>query len=151
MADDLSAAARIFSELAARLHNHPLGKVNSVLASTESTSTASTTPRTAENSEIFPSSSTTPVVPSTSSSSVHSKLAYTVSHHFTSNSGSASCIKEMDNRAAPTTVNSKAKTITRKFMCLADKEQYDIPDREEQRELLLAGPGEVKVAIPENA
>ena len=36
-------------------------------------------------------------------------------------------------------------------MCLADKEQYDVPDREEQRELLVAGLGEVKVAVPENA
>ena len=52
MADDLSAAARIFSELATRLCNSPLGNVNSIFSSTESTSTASTTSRIAENSPI---------------------------------------------------------------------------------------------------
>ena len=38
-------------------------------------------------------------------------------------------------------------------MCLADKEQQEVPDREfeEQRELLVAGLGEVKVAVPKKA
>jgi hypothetical protein len=45
----------------------------------------------------------------------------------------------------------KAKSLTRKFVCLADKEQVEAPDREEQRNLLVAGLGEVKVAIPEDA
>ena len=46
---------------------------------------------------------------------------------------------------------SKAKTLTTEFGCLADKEQCDVPDREEQRELLVAGLGVVKVAVLENA
>jgi hypothetical protein len=38
-------------------------------------------------------------------------------------------------------------------VCLADKEQQEVPDREfeEQRELLVAGLGEVKVAVPKKA
>ena len=30
-----------------------------------------------------------------------------------------------------------------------DKEQQEVPDREEQRELLVAGLGEVKVTVPQ--
>ena len=161
MADDLSTAARIFSELATRLRNSPLGNVNSIFSSTESTSTALTTSRTAENSPILPSSSTTSVVPNTSSARAHSELQTLFPHHFTSNSGSANCSRNRSfnsrkrkrnvQQSSSNKCTSKAKTITRKFVCLADKEQYDVPDREEQRELLVSGLGEVKVAVPENA
>ncbi|CAB4009412.1 G2 M phase-specific E3 ubiquitin- ligase-like [Paramuricea clavata] len=111
-------------------------------------STASTTPRTAENTTISSSSSssTTSVGPSTSGSRTHNELQTLFPHHFSSNSRSASY-----NRNRSNSRKRKRKSITRKFVCLADKEQYEIPDREEQRELLVAGLGEVKIAVPEHA
>ena len=45
----------------------------------------------------------------------------------------------------------KCKTITRKFLCLSDKDQSETPDAEEQRELLMAGLGEVKISVPEES
>ena len=158
MADDLSTAARVFCELVTRLRSSPLENINSVLATTESSSTASTTPRTAENTTISSSSSssTTSVGPSTSGSRTHNELQTLFPHHFSSNSRSASYNRNRSNsrkrkRNGTTNSKSKTKSITRKFVCLADKEQYEIPDREEQRELLVAGLGEVKIAVPEHA
>ena len=34
-------------------------------------------------------------------------------------------------------------------MCLADKEQHEVPDCGEQRELLVVGLGHVRVAVPQ--
>ena len=142
------------------MRDSPLGNINSVFSSTESTSTTSTIPQSAENSTHLTSSSTTSVVPSTSSSRAHSELQTLFPHHFTSNSRSASCNRNRSNsrkrkrnaqQSGTNNCKSKTKTITRKFVCLADKEQYDVPDREEQRELLVAGLGEVKVAMAENS
>eukprot|EP00794_Sanderia_malayensis_P018367 gene18367-20214_t len=45
----------------------------------------------------------------------------------------------------------KCKEIVRKFVCLADKEQADAPDCEEHRQLLMAGLGEMKLSLPEEA
>eukprot|EP00794_Sanderia_malayensis_P010409 gene10409-11497_t len=39
----------------------------------------------------------------------------------------------------------------RKFVCLADKEQADAPDCEEHRQILMAGLGEMKLSLPEEA
>ena len=42
----------------------------------------------------------------------------------------------------------KEKTVTRKFVCLADKSQADVPTVQEKRELFLGGLGEKKIALP---
>ena len=44
----------------------------------------------------------------------------------------------------------KCKTIICKFLCLSDKDQSETPDAEEQRELLMASLGEVKISVPED-
>ena len=41
------------------------------------------------------------------------------------------------------------KCLTRKFVCLSDKDQQEVPECEEMRELLIHGLGEVKVTITE--
>ena len=43
--------------------------------------------------------------------------------------------------------NKSCRTVTRKFVCLSDKDQSETPDAEEQRDLLLAGLGEVKITL----
>ena len=43
------------------------------------------------------------------------------------------------------------KCLARKFVCLSDKYQQDVPEREEMRELLVQGLGEVKGIIPQEA
>lgn len=42
----------------------------------------------------------------------------------------------------------KEKTVTRKFVCLADKSQAEVPTVQEKRELFLCGLGEKKIALP---
>ena len=156
MADEISAAARIFCELAARLRSPSLDNSNTpVLPATENRSTTSattTSTRTQEN--ISSSPSTTAVSASTSRS--YSELQTLFPHHFTSTSRTVNADRNRSNskkrkRMGTNTSKSKTKSLTRKFVCLADKEQLEVPDREEQRNLLVAGLGEVKVAIPEDS
>ena len=45
-------------------------------------------------------------------------------------------------------LTKKEKTVTRKFVCLADKTQADVPTVQEKRELFLGGLGEKKIALP---
>ena len=47
--------------------------------------------------------------------------------------------------------SKKCKTATLKFVCLSDKDQSETPDAEEQRDLLLADLGEVKITVPEES
>lgn len=47
-----------------------------------------------------------------------------------------------------TSLKKKEKTVTRKFVCLADKSQTDVPTVQEKRELFLGGLGEKKIALP---
>ena len=45
-------------------------------------------------------------------------------------------------------LTKKEKTVTRKFVCLADKTQADVPTVQEKRELFQGGLGEKKIALP---
>ena len=45
-------------------------------------------------------------------------------------------------------MTKKEKTVTRKFVCLADKTQADVPTVQEKRELFQGGLGEKKIALP---
>ena len=45
-------------------------------------------------------------------------------------------------------LKKKEKTVTRKFVCFADKGQTDVPTVQEKRELFLGGLGEKKIALP---
>ena len=127
MADDLANAARILSRAASRL------------ASSSS----------AESSPSF--SSRAPEA----TSRTDDELRTLFPHHFTSSSrrwenpGTSSRSSRKRRRAGAQI--PKCKEITRKFICLADKEQSETPDSEEHRELLMAGLGEAKIAVPEES
>lgn len=41
--------------------------------------------------------------------------------------------------------------MIRTFMCLADKDQYETPNTEEYRNLLVLGLGECKLSVPEES
>ena len=47
--------------------------------------------------------------------------------------------------------SKKCKTVTLKLVCLSDKDQSETHDAEEQRDLLLADLGEVKITVPEES
>ena len=154
MADDLSAAARVFTELAERLlstqaesRNVPVSNATngaqcSVAVSSTGTSNLSSTP--------LPRQSET-------TSRAHSELQGLFPHHFTSrsrqpaNNRSRSNGKRRDGSQRGRNVKKARKPITRKFFCLADKDQFEVPEREDQRQLLVAGLGEYKVSIDEDA
>lgn len=145
MAEELANAARILSRAATRLASH---------------SAVSPSP------SSVPSLSTSTPTETSSQSRADSELQTLFPHHFTSGNsignaaagnaaagGRANFRSRSSQRKRKRNGNQvpKTKTVTRKFFCLADKEQLESPDREEQRELLSAGLGEVKVTVPENA
>lgn len=45
-------------------------------------------------------------------------------------------------------LKKKEKTVTRKFVCLGEKTQSDVPTVQGKRELFLSGLGEKKIALP---
>lgn len=51
-------------------------------------------------------------------------------------------------RRRGSSAKKKEKTVTRKFVCLADKSQAEVPTVQEKRELFLCGLGEKKIALP---
>ena len=165
MAEDFSTATRLFCELATRIRNSPLEIPPVVPPATESTSSAVSTQRSAErnyrnvgrpvsvaSAESCSSSSGT----SPSISTTHSELQTLFPHHFTSTSRPpANCCRNRSNsrkrkRTGQQNGTTKTKSVIRKFVCLADKEQTTVPDREDQRELLVARLGEIKVSVPED-
>lgn len=89
------------------------------------------------------------------------RTTFVVPYHFNNNTSASLTSKPAENstsvrnrerkRAGNKNKPPKAKAITQKFVCLADKEQSESPDREEQRDLLGTGLGETKVSVPEEA
>lgn len=140
MAEELANAARMLSHAATRLGtNH---------SSSESQSSLS-------RLTALPECSTTSA---TTTSRADNELHTMFPHHFTSTSSTSSnslnrgrSAQRKRKRNGNQIQVSKAKTVIRKFFCLADKEQLESPDREEQRDLLSAGLGESKVSVPHDA
>ena len=149
---------KIFSELANRLQSFPVNPVpnasNSANLTNNTNSVTQATPN-APNSVV----NETTVVPAnqgiSTSSRAHNELQTLFPHHFTSGQGNISNSRKrrrntQHNRNKNCT-KSAVKCLTRKFVCLSDKDQLEVPEREEMRELLVQGLGEVKVIIPEDA
>lgn len=137
MADDLVDAARILTRAAERLTS------NNSLSSSNS-------------SEVTPVVAT-PVTTGSSPRSPENELRSLFPHHFQPFQRQSTMLnprqnsRKRKNKRAETAKNAKCKLITRKFVCLCDKDQVETPDAEEQRELLMSGLGEVKIAVPEES
>ena len=136
MADDLANAARMLSRAAERLTTQVMTTVESIQSSSAVEPTAS------------------------GSSMVEMELKSLFPHHLHQPSNTSSRLNAMWNnplrgrkRKAKGSEGKtkKCKTITRKFLCLSDKDQSETPDAEEQRELLMACLGEVKISVPEES
>lgn len=54
------------------------------------------------------------------------------------------------NKKRNTVQKTKEKTVIRKFVCLSDKDQLEIPTAQEKRDLFVCGLGEKKVQLPLN-
>ena len=136
MADDPANAGRMLSRAAERLTTQVMTTVESIPSSSAVEPTAS------------------------GSSRVEMELKSLFPHHFHQPSNTSSRLNATLNnpqrgkkRKAKGSEGKtkKCKIITRKFLCLSDMDQSEIPDAEEQRELLMAGLGEVKISVPEES
>ena len=54
------------------------------------------------------------------------------------------------NKKRKTSSKKKEKTVIRKFVCLSDKDQLEIPSAQERRDLFVCGLGEKKIQLPLN-
>ncbi|CAB4014107.1 Hypothetical predicted protein [Paramuricea clavata] len=162
MAEEYSNVAQLFSELATRLRSFPVPNAsNSPNQTNNSNSVTQTTPiPNVLNSSTNSVNETAVVTASRASTSsrTHNELQTLFPHHFTSTSsqrntsGSSSRKRRKNNQHnGKNNKKSNVKCLTRKFVCLSDKDQQEVPEREEMRELLVHGLGEIKVAIPEDA
>ena len=165
MAEEYSNVAQLFNELAYRLRSLPVQNPSNSTNQTNNSNSITPTTSNVLNSptnSVTNQSETAVIVAnqaSTSTSSrVHNELQTLFPHHFTStssqrnNSGSSSRKRRKNNpHNAKNSKKSNVKCLTRKFVCLSDKDQQEVPEREEMRELLVHGLGEIKVAIPEDA
>ena len=155
MAAEYSNVAKLFSELANQLRYFPVpenqtSNNNSICQAGPNVPNSSAMHQTdvAQPANQASSASTSSrISTSNTMSRTHDELRTLFPHHFTSNAR-----KRRKNNQHNRKNNKKAvKSLTRKFVCLSDKDQQEVPERDEMRELLVHGLGEVKVAIPEDA
>ncbi len=161
MAGEYSNVAQLFSELATRLCSFPVpSTLNSSNQMNNNNSVAQTTPNVLNSSTNSVTNETAVVTTNRASTSsrTHNELQTLFPHHFSTtsgqrnNSGSSSRKRRKNNQHNGKNIKkSNVKCLTRKFVCLSDKDQQEVPEREEMRELLVHGLGEVKVTIPEDA
>lgn len=133
MADELANAARILSRAAERLGSRSSASPQSECSSNENSVASSST--------------------SSSNPSVSNEVSRLFPHHFQRDSSSSNWRPSTSKKRkrTPAAKATKSKLIVRKFVCLSDKDQVETPDSEETRELLLAGLGETKLSVPEEA
>ena len=157
MAEEYSNVAQIFSEIANRLRSFPVpnsaNQTNNINSVTQASPTVVNSSTNSILNESASHASTSSMV-----SRTHNELQTLFPHHFTSTSGqrngsdSSSRKRRKNNQHnRKDSKKSSMKCLTRKFVCLSDKDQQEVPEREEMRELLVHGLGEVKVTIPEDA
>ena len=161
MAGEYSNVAQLFSELVTQLRSFPVPNTsNSSKQTNNNNSVAQTTPNVLNSSTNSVTNETAVVTTNRASTSsrTHNELQTLFPHHFSStsgqrnNSGSSSRKRRKNNQHdGKNSTKSNLKCLTRKFVCLADKDQQEVPEREEMRELLVHGLGEIKLAIPEDA
>ena len=136
MADDPANAGRMLSRAAERLTTQVMTTVESIPSSSAVEPTASGSSRVEmELKSLFPHNFHQP-------SNTSSRLNATLNNPLRGKKRKA---KGSEGKT------KKCKIITRKFLCLSDMDQSEIPDAEEQRELLMAGLGEVKISVPEES
>ena len=147
-----------FNEIANRLRSFPVpnsaNQTNNINSVTQASPTVVNSSTYSILSESASHASTSSMV-----SRTNNKLQTLFPHHFTStssqrNSSDSSSLRKRRKNNQHNRKDSKkssVKCLTRKFVCLSDKDQQEVPEREEMRELLIHGLGEVKVAIPEDA
>ena len=157
MAEEYSNVTQLFSEIANRLRSFPVpnsaNQTNNINSVTQASPTVVNSSTNSTLNESASHASTSSMV-----SRTHSELQTLFPHHFTSTSSqrhssdSSSRKRRKNNQHnRKDSKKSSVKCLTRKFVCLSDKDQQKVPEREEMRELLVHGLGEVKVAIPEDA
>eukprot|EP00794_Sanderia_malayensis_P006412 gene6412-7143_t len=140
MADELAEAARRLARAAQRLgsESQPNAAIHHQLSA--STTTTPRLPVQAADGHQRPSASGTPRTPT-----VLSEMRSLFPHH-----SSSARVPSSSNPRKRKSSSKKGRVVVRRFVCLADKEQSTTPDAEEHRELLAAGLGEAKVAVPES-
>ena len=133
MAEEYSNVARLLSELANRLRSFPVPNAsNSANQTNNSNSVTQTTPNVLNSSTNSVINETAVVTANRASTSsrTHNELQTIFPHHFTStfsrrnNSGSSSRKRRKNHQHnGKNSKKSNVKCLTRKFICLSDKDQ----------------------------
>jgi hypothetical protein len=160
MAGEYSNVAQLFSELATRLRSFPVPNTSNSPNQTNNYNSVAQTPNVLNSStdSVINEIAVATTNRASTSSRTHNELQTLFPHHFSStsvqrnNSASSSRKRRKNNQHnCKNSKKSNVKYLPRKFVCLSDKDQHEVPEREEMRKLLVHGLGEVKVAIPEDA
>lgn len=148
---DLAEAARLLTQAATSLINSPL------VHSGENSQTSTETPRATPTAVTAQPGQDTVGRPARARDEFRRLFAPYNSQPSasTSVSGPSTSFQRRTASNTParprTKKRKKAKDVTVKFFCLASTTQHDVPSSEEKQQLLVAGLGEKKVTLPEEA